>query len=107
MFGLITAISMVFSAKEIIKEQIESNAPASMRFDWDAYRNDISKMSVQDQMKKVERGGYFTTKPIEPRTLSMEDVVDVERYKRDLELYGENFVEERRKIGSYKYIRRF
>lgn len=62
MFGLITVISMLFSARELIKEKIEPIAPATTRFDWDAYRSDISKMSVKEQMKKVERGGYITTK---------------------------------------------
>ena len=64
MFDLITVISMLFSAKTAIKESVEPVAPATMRFDWDAYRQDINKMSVKEQMKKVERGGYFTTKPL-------------------------------------------
>ena len=64
MFDIATMFSMLFAAKEVIKEKTEPVAPATMRFDWDAYRADMDKMSVKAQMKKVERGEYFTTKPI-------------------------------------------
>ena len=64
MFDLLGMLSMFLSIKEVIKEKTEPVAPATMRFDWDAYRSDISKMSVQEQMKKVNRGGYWTTKPL-------------------------------------------
>lgn len=62
MFGLMAFISMVFSVKEIIKEKTEPVSSSTSRFDWDTYYKDIDKLSVKEQMKKVERGGYWVAK---------------------------------------------
>jgi hypothetical protein len=110
MFGLLSVVSMILTTKEIIKEKTEPVAPKGTRFDWDAYWEDIRNgMTIMEQIKKRERGGYLATKPTPPQwhDLPLDAVVDTERYKHDKELYGENIVENWRKCGRYRYKKKF
>ena len=65
MFDFLFFVSIIFNTKEIIEEKLEKPAPKGARFDWDAYWKDVENgMSTIDQIKKRERGGYMTTKPL-------------------------------------------
>lgn len=65
MFDLLSLVSIVFNTKEIIEEKLEKPAPKNARFDWDAYWEDVRNgMSAMEQVRKRERGGYMTTKPL-------------------------------------------
>ena len=65
--GILAVLSAIVLGTEIVKEAVEPVAPANRRFDWDAYYEDIRNgMSVQEQIKKRAKGGYYTTKPIPP-----------------------------------------
>ena len=86
---------------------LQAIAPANMRFNWDAYWKDIENgISVMDQIKKQERGGYYTTKPLPEKKEVIEGVLDMERYQHDLDVCGEEMTEIRRKNGVYKYIKK-
>lgn len=65
MFDLLLIVSSIFTIKELIKGKTEPVATANMRFDWDAYWEDIRNgISAMDQLKKRKSGGYYTTKPL-------------------------------------------
>jgi hypothetical protein len=109
MFGLLTIVSTLFSIKEAIKEKNEPVAPKGTRFDWDAYWEDVRNgVGTMEQVRKRERGGYMTTKPAPPSiyNLSLDTIIDVERYQRDKKAYGDAIVETWRKNGHYKYKRK-
>lgn len=77
--NLFAILSMLFTARQIIKEKSEPVAPAGTRFDWDAYWEDVRNgMSSMEQVRKRQRGGYMTTKPVpgQGRELPMDTVVD-------------------------------
>ena len=109
MHGLLGILSILFSAKEIVKEAVEKPAPQGTRFDWDAYWEDVRNgMTSVEQIKKRQRGGYLTTKPKPPEwyELPLDTVVDTERYENDKKQYGESVAEQWRKTGSYRQIRK-
>ena len=65
MFWLFTIVASVITIKDVIKENLEPVAPANRRFDWDAYWEDIRNgIGAMEQVRKRERGGYWTTKPM-------------------------------------------
>jgi hypothetical protein len=110
MFGLLTIVSALLTAKEVIKEKSEPVAPKGTRFDRDEYWNDVKKgIGVMEQIKKIECGGYMAMKPASPSVynLPLDTVVDIERYKHDKRVYGDRIVEIWRKNGHYKYKRKF
>lgn len=107
MLDLLLIVSSIFTAKELVKEKTEPVAPASMRFDWDAYWEDIGNgIGAMEQVRKCERGGYYTTKPLPEKKEVIEGVLDMERYLHDLDVCGEEMTEIRRKNGVYKYIKK-
>lgn len=109
MFGALTAIAVVISVWQIVKEKTERPMPKNARFDWDAYWTDIRNgIGAMEQVRKRERGGYITTKPAPPNPLELplDTVVDVERYKHDKELYP-HYAEQKRKNGGYRYMQKF
>lgn len=102
MLKLLSIISACYLGTKAIKEQLEPVAPANRRFDWDAYHEDIARgMSAQKQLKKVQSGGYYTTKPEVIKVSNKDDIKDFKRYERDKELYGLAIAEELRKRGHY------
>jgi len=103
---LITALSALFLGVQIIKEKTEPVVPKGTRFDWDAYWADVEKgMPAMEQVRKRQRGGYMTTKPLpEPKEV-IPKVVDMKRYQHDKELYGEAIAEVNRKCGMYMFIK--
>lgn len=102
MNGLFGLVGLLFGASEIIKEKTTKPLPKATRFDWDAYYEDIRKgMTTQEQIKKRQRGGYWTTKPL-PSERPLDVVDDVERYESDKKIYGESLAEIRRKNGLYR-----
>ena len=110
MFGLLTIVSSLLTAKQLVKEKMEKPVPKGTRFDWDAYYKDIENgISVTEQIKKIQAGGYNTTKPATPKwyELPMDAVVDIERYEHDKKIYSESTVRHWKEIGSYREIRTF
>ena len=106
MHWILAALAAFLSTKEIIKEKTEPVAPKGTRFDWDAYWADVEKgMPAMEQVRKRQRGGYMTTKPLPEPKKVIPKVVDMKRYQHDKELYGEAIAEAWRKNGSYMYIR--
>ena len=107
MLGIGCILGALFCAKEIIKEKIEPVAPKGTRFDWDAYWKDIENgMPCMEQVRKRERGGYMTTKPLPTPKETIPMVSDIKRYEQDKELYGEETAEFFRKCGFYMHIRK-
>lgn len=108
MFGVFGVISIILTIIKIIKEKLEKPAPANQRFDWDAYWDDVGKISTMEQIKKQERGEYYTTKPkpLDWWELPLDTVVDVERYEYDKKRY-EYVAETRRENGYYRQIKPF
>ena len=107
MFDLIAIISTIFSIKEIINEKTEPVTPKCVRFDWDAYWNDVRNgMSTTEQIKKRERGGYMTVKPEPPKwyELPIDTIIDIDQYKQDKESWGVEYAEYRRNKGAYRVI---
>lgn len=99
-------LAILYCLGEWIKEKTEPTTPANVRFDWDAYRKDIENgIGAMEQIKKRERGDYYTTKPL-THGENLEDVLDVERYRHDLKVFGESLTEGWRKNGMYKYIKK-
>lgn len=108
-FGVIGIIIVVY---HLVKEKLEKPAPEGTRFDWDAYWKDVHNgISCMAQIKKQERGGYWTTEPLpEKRVIDApipDDVVDVETYKHDREIFGEENVEKFRKCGLYSHMKTY
>ena len=108
MFGLLTFISSIFTAKDYVKEKIEKPVPSGTRFDWDSYWNDVGKLTTQEQIKKRQRGGYNTITPSPKKWYDMpyDALVDVERYENDKKIMGEKLAEQFRKDGMYRTIRK-
>lgn len=107
MFNLISIFAALFTVKEIIKEKTEKPAPKNMRFDWDAYWQDVRNgMSSVELIRKRQRGEYFTTKPKQEELsdIHMDAVIDVERYERDKSIFDEAIVENWREKGVYRKI---
>lgn len=110
MFGLLTIVSTLLTAKEMIKEKTEKPAPKGTRFDWDAYYKDIENgMDTMEQVRKRQSGGYNTTQPATPKwyELPLNTVVDVERYKHDKKIYSESTVKYWRELGLYREVKKF
>ena len=64
MFSGLSLLGAIFGVKQIVKEATEKPVSADMVFDWDAYWKDVENgMSIQEQNKKRQRGGYYTYKP--------------------------------------------
>ncbi len=94
-------ISAFITTKNIVKEKIEPAPPKGTRFDWDAYYADIRNgIKIEDQMKKLKRCGYDTTKP-EPKK---NNLLDRKRYEYDKRVYGKTIASIRRKNGTYRHI---
>ena len=106
MHGILAALAAILTAKEIIKEKTEPVAPKGTRFDWDAYWADVEKgIPAMEQVRKCQRCGYMTTKPLpEPKEV-IPKVVDMKRYEHDKKLYGEAIAEVNRKSGMYMFIK--
>lgn len=103
---LITVFSALFLGVQVVKEKTEPVAPKGTRFDWDAYWADVENgMPAMEQVRKRQRGGYMTTKPLpEPKEV-IPKVVDMKRYQHDKKLYGEAIAEVNRKNGMYMFIK--
>ena len=107
MFNLFLVVSIIFAIIELIKEKFEPVTPPNTRFDWDAYWNDVKNgISTTEQIKKRERGGYLTTTPKQSEwwELPIDTIVDVNRYQRDKDTYGDYVAEMWRKNGSYRCV---
>lgn len=106
MLNWFAALATVFAAREVVKEKTEPVAPKGTRFDWDAYWADVENgMPAMEQVRKRQRGGYMTTKPLpEPQEI-IPKVVDIKRYNHDKALYGEAIAEVNRKCGMYMYVK--
>lgn len=106
MFNLLAIFSILFNIKEIVQEKFEKPPSKNSRFDYDAFYKDTDNgMSAMDQLRKRQRGDYITTKPLTHNKVSFNDVVDIKRYKNDIDIYGKDVAEIWRKNGNYKYIR--
>lgn len=100
MFGILAAISAIYIGYALIKEKTEKPAPKGTRFDWDAYKKDIENgIGCMEQLRKQERGGYWTTKPLP-------EIVDIERYEYDKKRYGAETAECWKQKGYYRYKRK-
>lgn len=109
MLGALTVVALIISGIQIIHEKTRPSIPKNANFDWDAYWADIRNgMGAMEQVRKRERGGYWTTKPAPPSILDLplDTVIDVERYKHDKELYP-HYAEQKRKNGGYRYMQKF
>ena len=106
MLGWFAVFSVIFAIYEIIKEKTEPVAPKGTRFDCDAYWADIDNgMSAMEQVRKRQRGGYMTTKPLSESIEIIPKVVDMKRYQHDKKLYGEAIAEVNRKNGLYMFVK--
>ena len=62
---LFLAFVLILSIAQFIKEAFKKPTPKGTRFDWDAYYKDIDNgIGAMEQVRKRQRGGYNTTKPI-------------------------------------------
>ena len=105
MFNFLFIIAIVIVIYNLLKEAFEKPAPPNQRFDYEAYQKDImSNMGIMEQNEKIKRGGYYTTKPIEK---NYTDVVDVQMYDHDWEVYGAERTEMLRRDGFYKRKRMY
>lgn len=106
MLSWFSALATIFAASEVIKEKTEPVASKGTRFDWDAYWADVEKgIPAMEQVRKCQRCGYMTTKPLpEPKEV-IPKVVDMKRYEHDKKLYGEAIAEVNRKSGMYMYVK--
>ena len=58
-------IALVYIIYVLAKENLKKPAPKGTRFDWDAYWKDIENgIGAMEQVRKGQRGGYYTTKPL-------------------------------------------
>lgn len=102
---LLFVVSSVLTVKTVVKEKLEPVTPANTHFDWDAYWKDVRNgIGAMEQVKKRERGDYYTTKPLPKQEELIEGVVDMEKYQHELSIYGEEIVETWRRNGRYKYF---
>lgn len=100
--GILTVVAAIYLFCLWLNEKLEKPAPENQRFDWDAYDEDAKNgMPIMDQLRKQQRGEYWTTKPLPP--IPEDGIVGRERYERDKKLYGEAIVEVWRECGNYKY----
>ena len=110
MFNLLCFVSIIFTIKAFVKEKTEPVAPKGTRFDYDAYWEDVRNgIGAMEQVKKIERGEYYTTKPkpIDWWDLPLDTIVDVERYEHDKQVYGEHIVTTWRSNGRYRCVKKF
>ena len=110
MLDFLTIFSALLAGKEIVKEKLEKPRPANVHFDWDAYWEDIENgISCTEQLRKQKRGDYYTTRPQKKKwyELPLDTVADIERYEYEKEIFGERMVEEWRKYGRYREIKKF
>lgn len=99
MLNVLFWASVVVFVKEIIKESIEPVAPPEQRFDWDSYYDDIdSGIAPMEQVRKRQRGGYNTCKPI-PTQKTLRDF----QYEKYLKDRADNFAyaEAKNQMGAY------
>lgn len=104
LLGLIGIVSELISASRV------ESLPKGTRFDWEAYWKDIENgMDSQTQLKKRKKGGYYTTKPAQPKwwELPLDIIIDTERYEYDKRVIGEEYAEYSRKHGGYRQIKPF
>lgn len=107
MFDLIGLIGAAIGISGMVKEKLEPVAPKNTRFDYDAYNEDIRNgITSKKQLEKIKRGEYNTTVPLREKPDSIYGLVDIKRYNRDKEKFGEDIVEQWRKSGFYMYIER-
>lgn len=103
--GVIFIIVLFFVLTKLIKESLEKPSPQGTRFDWDNYWEDVkSGISPMEQIKKQERGCYWTTKPSAPKwyELPPDTIVDKDRYEYDKITYGEIISDIRKNRGEYR-----
>ena len=106
MLNWFAALAASFATVEAIKEKTEPVAPKGTRFDWDAYWDDVENgMPAMEQVRKRQRGGYMTTKPLPEPNEVIPKVVDMKRYQYDKALYGEAIAEVNRKCGMYMFVK--
>lgn len=102
--GILTVVAAIYLLYLFLNEKLEKPAPENQRFDWDAYDEDTKNgMPIMDQIKKQKRGEYWTTKP-KPE-IPRDGIANMAIYEKDKEMYGEKYVEQRRKEGLYYYKR--
>lgn len=93
--GLVVSILVILYC--IIRDLTESPAEENLRFDWDAYNRDIQNgVDSKMQIQKLRSGAYQTTAPY--------TVIDLERYYYDLNIYGKEFVDRKKRDGEYSFI---
>lgn len=93
--GLILAIILFLYC--LLRDLLESPAEENLRFDWDAYNQDIERgLDSKTQIQKLRSGAYNTTAPY--------TVIDLERYYYDLNIYGKEFVDRKKKDGEYSFV---
>ena len=94
---LFFVVVLILAIIRLIKEACEKPAPKGQRFDWDAYWKDIEDgIDIEEQLKRRKRGYYLTTEPIN-------DLVDIERYEHDKDVYGEDVANKWKVYGYYRY----
>lgn len=91
-------VAFIYTVYVLIREKVAKPiCPKGARFDWDAYWKDIENgIEPMEQIKKREKGGYYTTEP-------ENDLVDIDRYNKHLQQFGQEVAEKWRKQGFYKY----
>lgn len=102
---LITGIVLLFVVIKLVEESLEKPYPQGVRFDWDSYWKDVeSGIDPMKQIKKQQKGGYWTTKPSTPKwyELPLDTIVDKDRYEHDRKTYGEIISEIRKNRGEYR-----
>lgn len=99
MFNLFALVSSLFVTKEVVKESLEPVAPPEQHFDWDAYFDDIdSGIAPMEQVRKRQRGGYNTCKPI-PIQKTLRDF-QYEKYLKD-KADNPEYAEVKNQMGVY------
>lgn len=101
MLNLLSLIGSLFVAKEAIQETLEPVAPPEQHFDWDAYYDDIdSGIAPMEQVRKRQKGGYNTCKPI-----STQKTLRDFQYEKYLKDKADNpaYAEAKNQMGAYGY----
>lgn len=105
MFGLESIIAVFISARELLKDKYNKSHSLSSkhwnnqeRLNKDLLDNNVSHKQI---IKNAEKGKYYSEDLIMGNDYTQ--IVDTERYEKDLELYGYELTEKLRKNGNYNY----
>lgn len=104
MFDGLAIIGLFAGAVQLFKEKTEKKIPASYWNNKDLMHKDKMNPNVPPQqiMKNLEKGKYYSPEVIPERIEQPKpEIVDIERYKRDIIVYSKGVAEIEASRGGY------